>query len=88
MHLYITHEVYNEIGNNIPKTIPAALPEQQRHCVVVVGYIGRQTVTVRVVTTESPAAAAAASTATTNRRKHHSRGRVLSFLLAVSGGAV
>ena len=29
----------------IQKTIPVALPEQQRRCVVMVGYIERQTVT-------------------------------------------
>ena len=29
----------------IQKTIPVALPEQQRRCVVMVGYIGKQTVT-------------------------------------------
>ena len=29
----------------IPKIIPVVLPEQQRRCVVMVGYIDRQTVT-------------------------------------------
>ena len=30
---------------NISKTIPEALPEQQRRCVLMVGYIDMQTVT-------------------------------------------
>ena len=38
IHLLLHTKLKIWIGN-IPKTIPVALPEQQRRCVVMVGYI-------------------------------------------------
>ena len=39
---FVAEEVVYRRSTYIPKTIPVALPEQQRHCVVMVGYIDRQ----------------------------------------------